>query len=247
MLSLYKNQVVTQVSKQNFAVRQKELEWFENNFWTIAQQATIIAGFSFTQLTTQVPSGIPVWMEVIYSLLVSASLSAQIYVICVCMYAYIWAQTRAVMGNRGFKDINRSLKEMHKEQTKILAWFIFGLFLFLLSAFFVLFIFDEPDAQPASITLVVIVVLTFLYFPILVWRFYYKRTRKSGLDAVEGAYDRVGDLDFSSERRRRHERSMGPRDRERERALGQIREEEGGEGGQSFFQSMRHTFMSNFQ
>lgn len=38
MLQLLKNQVVTSVAKQQVEIRQLELDWYTNNYWTLSQQ-----------------------------------------------------------------------------------------------------------------------------------------------------------------------------------------------------------------
>ncbi|OEH74540.1 hypothetical protein cyc_04632 [Cyclospora cayetanensis] len=51
MLSVMKNALVTGASKEDVSIRKRELDWFSRNCWIIASQATVIAGFAFSQLS----------------------------------------------------------------------------------------------------------------------------------------------------------------------------------------------------
>lgn len=42
MLQLFKNQVVTSVAKQQVEIRQLELDWYTNNYWTLSQQGKLL-------------------------------------------------------------------------------------------------------------------------------------------------------------------------------------------------------------
>jgi len=57
MLTLFKNEAVTKVAKQQVDLRQKEVDWYTSNYATIISQATMLAGFGFAQLMTPLPGG----------------------------------------------------------------------------------------------------------------------------------------------------------------------------------------------
>eukprot|EP00919_Chromeraceae_sp_WS-2016_P059157 GHVR01140559.1.p1 GENE.GHVR01140559.1~~GHVR01140559.1.p1 ORF type:complete len:245 (+),score=45.13 GHVR01140559.1:32-736(+) len=232
MLSLYKNHVVTHVSKETFKLRQLELDWYENNFWTVAQQATIVAGFSFSQLTTSIPEKTSMILELIYVVSLAGSLCFNIYVVVVCTYAYIWAQGLALRGDKGFKSINRALTELDKQQvgwSGIIPSFIIGLFCFMLASFMAILSFDpKTEAFTSDIILLIIMFLLICYSIWLLKKFAYRRSLRSGLEAVESAYSHLGDLD----------RIAPTIDSKRRDAMREA--EEGGDMG--FFESFTNTF-----
>jgi hypothetical protein len=47
MLTLYENEAVTKVAKQQVEIRQKELDWYTSNFGTIISQARVLRRFFF--------------------------------------------------------------------------------------------------------------------------------------------------------------------------------------------------------
>ena len=113
MLSIVKNRVVTDVSKQTVEIRKMELDWYVTNFGTLATQATVVAGFSFGQLTISIPENVSLPAEMIYIILTSMAMALELYVTTVCTFATIWAPGIALRGPSGFRSVAKAI-DVHK-------------------------------------------------------------------------------------------------------------------------------------
>lgn len=51
MLSVLKNSLITRASKESVLIRRRELDWLSRNYWIVATQATVVAGFLFHQIS----------------------------------------------------------------------------------------------------------------------------------------------------------------------------------------------------
>lgn len=56
-----KNALLTDASKRDVNIRKMELDWFSHNCWIIATQATVVAGFTFSQLSHPGPPSGTFW------------------------------------------------------------------------------------------------------------------------------------------------------------------------------------------
>ena len=92
MLSILKNALVTEASKEDIEIRKRELDWFASNCWIIASQATVIAGFVFSQLSGPPPEDAGLCLSLINVLLTGSSLSAALCVLVRATLTGIYAQ-----------------------------------------------------------------------------------------------------------------------------------------------------------
>lgn len=98
MLQLYKNQVITSISQRHVELRQLELDYYINNFWTLSQQSALLAGFAFAQLTTRLPSNVSLEIEAPYLILTVASLTLHLSVLISTIFCCVWGPGLALRG-----------------------------------------------------------------------------------------------------------------------------------------------------
>eukprot|EP00914_Ancora_sagittata_P004202 GHVO01009246.1.p1 GENE.GHVO01009246.1~~GHVO01009246.1.p1 ORF type:complete len:138 (+),score=6.81 GHVO01009246.1:120-533(+) len=98
MLQLFKNQVITTATKRQVEIRQLELEWYTNNLWTLSQQGALLAGFAFSQLTTEIPSGVPYKLESAYVLSTALAMGTQMCVVVIATLCCMWGPGLALRG-----------------------------------------------------------------------------------------------------------------------------------------------------
>lgn len=91
MLSILKNELVTEACKNDVLIRKQELDWFTRNYWIIATQATVVAGFSFQQLSSPAPEEASLWSAVFHITLTSLSFVLALHVIVRCTFSCILA------------------------------------------------------------------------------------------------------------------------------------------------------------
>ncbi|KAL8431495.1 hypothetical protein ACSSS7_005204 [Eimeria intestinalis] len=197
MLQLFKNQVVTSVAKQQVEIRQLELDWYTNNYWTLSQQAALLAGFAFSQITTALPPDVSFALEASYLLLAALSLGMQLCVIVTTTFCCMWGPGLALRGPDGVRSVNAAVENLKAEQGTVFFMFVAGLSCFFTSNILLLWCyFEEWVAFASSIFLGAFVVVIAYYAIILTYQL---RVRE--MDAVEGtiealrAYDDIADLD----------------------------------------------------
>lgn len=100
MLQVYKNQLITDVSKRQSDLRQLELEYYTNNLWTLSSSSTLFCGFAFAQLSTPLPSSMALTLECPYLLLTASTLAIHLCVVICTTFCCIWAPGLALKGTK---------------------------------------------------------------------------------------------------------------------------------------------------
>ncbi|KAL8434892.1 hypothetical protein Efla_000703 [Eimeria flavescens] len=197
MLQLFKNQVVTSVAKQQVEIRQLELDWYTNNYWTLSQQAALLAGFAFSQITTALPSDVSFALEGSYLLLAALSLGMQLCVIVTTTFCCMWGPGLALRGPDGVRSVNAAVENLKAEQGPVFFMFVAGLTCFFSSNILLLWCyFEEWVAFACSLFLGGFVFVIAYYAISLTYQL-----RVDDSEAVEGridalkAYDNIADLD----------------------------------------------------
>ncbi|XP_026191453.1 uncharacterized protein LOC34621139 [Cyclospora cayetanensis] len=149
MLSVMKNALVTGASKEDVSIRKRELDWFSRNCWIIASQATVIAGFAFSQLSRPGnPEGAG-WSYLLQVTLTGIAFVCALNVLVRATLSGIYAQASkqallrsgssdsglALRGHEGFSDLAVAIRRLRNDQDRILRQFITCLVCFVLSSF----------------------------------------------------------------------------------------------------------------
>ncbi|CDJ66463.1 hypothetical protein, conserved [Eimeria necatrix] len=197
MLQLLKNQVVTSVAKQQVEIRQLELDWYTNNYWTLSQQAALLAGFAFSQITTSLPEHLPFALEASYLLLAALSLGLQLCVIITTTFCCMWGPGLALRGPDGVRSVDEAVDKMKGEQGVVFFLFVLGTVCFFVSNVLLLWCYFESNVAAASSLFMGGFVLLIIYYSVTLT--YQLRVRET--EAVEGnidalrAYGNITDLD----------------------------------------------------
>eukprot|EP01067_Filipodium_phascolosomae_P000199 Filipodium_phascolosomae@DN1167_c0_g1_i1.p1 len=197
MLSLYKNQVVTQVAKAQVEVRQLELDWYSANFWTLSSQAAVVGGFAYAQLTDSTPDETPYLLELVYLLVTAVSFGFCLIVVTSCTLACMWSTGLALRGPHGTKSVHLAVENLHAQQGPMFADFILAIITFYVSQMLLLFVFYESSvAWVVSIPFAIFLVAIIYYTMDLT-----SRLRVKDEDSTQGKieilknYEQVPDLD----------------------------------------------------
>ncbi|CDJ42920.1 high mobility group protein, putative [Eimeria tenella] len=200
MLSVLKNALVTGASKEDVAIRKKELDWFARNCWIITSQSTVIAGFSFSQLSKAPDSPSSSFAAVLHLALTGASFAAALTVLVRATLTGIYAQGLALRGPAGFSDMAAAVDRLRAAQDRILQVFAAALVCFVFSSFTV--VLANEKQKKTSLKLQTALAVAAIAMALVAWRslrlFYHKRclgAAGGGLRGIEGIYGRLGDLD----------------------------------------------------
>ncbi|KAF8822103.1 hypothetical protein IE077_001045 [Cardiosporidium cionae] len=164
MLQLFKNQVVTSVAKQQVEIRQLELDWYTNNYWTLSQQGALLAGFAFAQMSTTLPESTSFLLESAYLVCVTVSMGMQLCVVVITTLCCMWGPGLALRGPHGTRSVNDAVDNLRMEQTYVFAFFVSGLFTFYTSNILRLWCFFEEWVALVSTIILSIFLLLILYY-----------------------------------------------------------------------------------
>mmetsp|Transcript_109172 Transcript_109172/g.315427 ORF Transcript_109172/g.315427 Transcript_109172/m.315427 type:complete len:241 (+) Transcript_109172:161-883(+) len=134
MLQLYKNSVVTEASLSHADVRQRELDFYTNNYWTWGGTATTMAGFVFTQLTNPTPDDTDIYLDSFYLLCTSLCLGLNLCIITWTVLCCTWGPGLALRGANGMKSFHHAVDFLKGEQHSIHIAFGLSVVTFFLSA-----------------------------------------------------------------------------------------------------------------
>lgn len=164
MLQLYKNEAVTAIAREQMEIRQLELDWYTNNYDTMAMQAAMFAGFAFEQITEPVPEGTWIWLEVGYVCLTALALGFELCVCTSCTFCCIFGKGLALRGPAGARSVHSAVDNLSKEQKLIFVQFLVGVVAYLLSHVLEMWIYFRPRiALTVSIPLITFF-LTIIYY-----------------------------------------------------------------------------------
>jgi len=126
MLQLFKNDVITQLGVDSAGVRQAELDFYTNNYWTWGSCSTVFAGFLFAQLTNPVPEGTNFWLETAYLVFTALCLGLNLCIITWTCLCCMWGPGMALRGPHGLKSFHRTIDFLKGQQTSLYWCFNIG-------------------------------------------------------------------------------------------------------------------------
>lgn len=161
--------------------------------------AALLAGFSFSQITTALPDSVSYTLEASYLLVAALALGLELCVIVTTTFCCMWGPGLALRGPDGTRSVHAAVESLKSEQVIIFSMFLGGLSCFFASNILLLWCyFEEWVALSASLFLGAFVLLV-LYYSIALTL----KLRVSDSEAVSGniealkAYEDIGDLDSS--------------------------------------------------
>lgn len=146
MLQLYKNSVVTEASLSQADVRQRELDFYTNNYWLWGGTATTMAGFVFSQLTNPVPEGTDFYLETTYLLCTALCLGLNLCIITWTVLCCTWGPGLALRGPNGMKSFHQAVEFLKEEQQSIYAAFVLSIITYFLSSCCIVWVYPSRTA-----------------------------------------------------------------------------------------------------
>lgn len=128
MLQLFKNEVITSATLQQADVRQRELDFYTNNYLTWGGTSTVMAGFVFSQLTNPVPEATDIYLATCYLVCITTCLGLSLCVITWTVLCCIWGPGMALRGPDGMKSFHQVIDFMRSEQNTIYNAFMASVF-----------------------------------------------------------------------------------------------------------------------
>lgn len=199
MLTLYKNEAVTKVAKQQVEIRQKEMDWYTSNFGTIISQAAMLAGFAFSQLMTPMPTkhAPSVSTQFSYLTLTSVAIGFELVVIICCTYLVVWGPGLALRGQAGSSDLHAAISVMRDFQQPFFFFFIVGWVAYFVSSMFQLWIYYEHAIAGTVLIAYAVFLFAIVYYSVyLTWTLKLRsgETVEGKMDILE-PYEQIGDID----------------------------------------------------
>jgi hypothetical protein len=146
MLSVYKNSVVANASLGQADLRQRELDFYTNNYWIWGSTATVMAGFVFAQLTDKkVPEGTNFYIEQAYLGCTAISLGLDMCIITWTVLCCVYGPGLALRGPDGMKSFHDTVDFLKKQQFEIYSAFNGSVFTYFLSSCCLLWITPSRD------------------------------------------------------------------------------------------------------
>lgn len=199
MLTLNKNDLVTNVQREQMEIRQIEIDWYVGNYSTISGQAAMLAGFSIGQLMTSMPEDYspPFWAEFSYMFLNCSAAGLSLSAIILSTFLSVWAPSLALRGKNGAADLHRAVSCLRDYQFFIFTEFIVAWILFYISSVIMIWIYYRKYiARMVTLPLGLFVVASIYYFVTITYGLWVGED-----DVVEGKlnlfqnYEIIADLD----------------------------------------------------
>jgi len=133
MLQLFKNDAVTNANLIHGDVRQKELDFYVNNYVTLGGTSTVMAGFVFSQLTNPVPPSTNWILETIYLVSTALCLGLNLCIISWSTLSCIWGPGMALRGADGMHSMHQVLDFFKSELASMYFTFMTGIFMYFVS------------------------------------------------------------------------------------------------------------------
>jgi len=115
MLQIFKNHAVTKATLLQVDIRQKELNFYTNIYWTWCSFATVTTGFVFDQLTNPVPEETPFWLESLYLFFTASCLGLNLNLITTTVLFSVWGPGMALRGPNGMQSSHRAINFLREE------------------------------------------------------------------------------------------------------------------------------------
>lgn len=162
MLQIYKNNVVTQVTQDAADVRQRELNFYTNNYWTWGCTSTVMAGFVFSQLANPVPKDTDFALEITYLVFTAVCLGLNLCIITWTVLCCMWAPGLALRGPEGMKSFHDTITFLKDEQQSIYMTFVFSVLTYFGSSCCLVWVYPSQTAINRSCMGVLLVFLVIL-------------------------------------------------------------------------------------
>lgn len=136
MLSVLKNNLISETARRAIDLHRRELEWYTNNYWILVCQATILAGFAFQRLQDANTIDMrPFYLfGTLHVSLTAFAMMTQLYVITAGMICCVWAPGLALRGAKGMQSARDAVTVLATFQNGILCSFLAGLLAFIASS-----------------------------------------------------------------------------------------------------------------
>eukprot|EP00392_Amoebophrya_sp_AT5.2_P012905 g13012.t1 len=199
MLQLYKNQVVTDVTKQQIDLRGMELDWYCSNYDTMAVSSTMLAGFAYDQLTTPIPASTSWAAELSYVLLTAVSLGLSLSVAVTCIFSVVFGKSLALRGSLGAPSVNIAVDNLRNEQKILYLQFVACLLSYLVSHLLEITIMQSARTASFVLPPMIFFFLLIVYFTLSLTVKLQVRDNAAivGTIAALAPYDNIRDLDAS--------------------------------------------------
>lgn len=145
MLQLFKNAAVTSAAVSQADVRQLELDFYTNNYWTWGNTAATIAGFVFSQITTPTPADTPFLLNTVYLFCTSMCLGLNLCIITWTVLCCMWGPGLALRGEDGMKSFHKTVDFLKEEQQWLYHIFFTGVVLYFGSACTLVYVYPIND------------------------------------------------------------------------------------------------------
>eukprot|EP00746_Dinoflagellata_sp_MGD_P012661 gnl/MRDRNA2_/MRDRNA2_127063_c0_seq1.p1 gnl/MRDRNA2_/MRDRNA2_127063_c0~~gnl/MRDRNA2_/MRDRNA2_127063_c0_seq1.p1 ORF type:complete len:227 (+),score=38.39 gnl/MRDRNA2_/MRDRNA2_127063_c0_seq1:121-801(+) len=167
MLQLFKNQVVTETGLSQADIRQAELDYYINNYWTWGGTATIMGGFVFAQLTNPVPEDTNKLLEAAYLISTTACMGLNLCVITWTVLCCVWGPGMALRGPEGLESFNKTIEFLKSEQEAVYWAFTFGVIFYFIATCTLVWVYPSR----ASVNMASCGVLAAFLVVVLVYQF----------------------------------------------------------------------------
>jgi len=208
MLQLLKNEVVTNAAVSQADVRQAELDYYINNYWTWGGTATIMGGFVFAQLTNPVPENTNKLLEAAYLISTTACVGLNLCVITWTVLCCIWAPGMALRGPEAIESFHKVIDFLKSEQDSIYVAFVLGVVFYFIATCTLVWVYpSRASVNVASCGCLGFFLLVVFYYQCVIDG----KLKISGSDtnATEGriagfsVFSNIADLDSVAERQGR--------------------------------------------
>lgn len=199
MLHLTKNNIVTNVARQQVEIRQMEVDWYCSNYGSMAGQAAMLAGFAFTQLTTAMPQehAPPFLLEFWYLFLTCTAVGLELSTIILSIHLSVWGPSLALRGKQGAADLHKAVDCLRDYQASVIIYFLSGWVIFFISQILQIWIYSKR-----RVAVVVTFPMSLFVFAVIWYSFDITRRLRirdsqvvpGKIDAFE-PYEFIGDID----------------------------------------------------
>jgi len=164
MLSVYKNNVVSGAALSQADVRQRELDFYTNNYWTWGSTAVIMAGFAFAELNEEIPEDTHPVLACAFLACSATCLGLDLLLIIWTVLICTWGPGNALRGPQGMKSFHDTIQFMKDEQMQFYWLFVLSVVAYFGSTCCLLWVY--PSDTVCNIACTAILLLTFVVIAI---------------------------------------------------------------------------------
>lgn len=208
MLQLFKNEVVASTALSQSDVRQAELDYYINNYWTWGGTATIMGGFVFAQLTNPVPENTNKILECAYLVSTTACMGLNLCVITWTVLCCVWGPGMALRGPEGMESFNKVIDFLKAEQDSIYLAFVLGVICYFVATCTLVWVYpSRASVNMASCGVLGLFLLVVLYYQCRIDGILkisgHDKTATDGKIAALVPFNTIADLDSVAAKNRR--------------------------------------------